>query len=320
MICVHQAPLVSAIIPTRNRPELLLRAVRSVLSQTCERVEAVVVVDGHDPGTIAMLGELRDPRVRIVALEESVGGGEARNVGVAAAAGPWIALLDDDDEWLPDKASTQLKLAMNEPYDLVVVVSNFIARTHGGDFLMPVRSPHIGEPFSEYLFTPHCGYQTSTFFCSRRLFLDVPFTRGLKGCQDLDWFLRIMAHPGVRLRVVPEPLAIYHVPKSRASVSRGFSWQSRLGWGRLHKHQMTARAYSLFVVSLCVTKATLEPFSMRVFLVLLWECLYAGRSSVRAVLHLLALFLLPDKVKNTLRGLLAGPLGRPVAANIRAIS
>lgn len=316
----NQAPWVSAIIPTRDRPVMVRRAVKSVLVQTCEHVEAIVVVDGPDAATRAALEELHDPRVRIISLEESVGGGEARNIGVAAAAGQWIALLDDDDEWLPEKISTQLILAAQEPDDRVVIVSNFIACSEKDDLLKPVRPPRSGEPFSEYLFTPHCGYQTSTFFCSRRLFREVPFTRGLKGCQDLDWFLRIMAHPRVRLRIAQEPLTIYHVPESRASVSRGFSWQFRLGWGRSQRHLMTARAYSLFVVSLCVTKAALEPFSLRAFLVLLRECLFAGHPNVRTVAHLLALFLLPDTVQHALRDLFAAPLGRPVTANSRSTS
>jgi hypothetical protein len=148
----------------------------------------------------------------------------------------------------------------------------------------------------------------------------VPFTRGLKGCQDLDWFLRIMAHPGVKLRVAQEPLTVFHVPESRASVSRGLSWQFRLGWGRSQKHLMTARAYSLFVVSACATKAVLEPFSLRAFLVLLRECLLAGRPNVRTVAHLIALFLLPDNLRHTVRDLLADPLGRPVTASNRSIS
>jgi glycosyltransferase involved in cell wall biosynthesis len=311
----NQAPLVSAIIPTRNRPELVRRAVKSVLEQTFERVEVVVVVDGYDPATVTVLEQLSDPRVRIIALEESVGGAEARNIGVAAASGYWIALLDDDDEWLPDKISAQLSIATRQSDDRVVIVSRFIASSAKGDFLMPVRPPRSDEPFSEYLFTPHCGYQTSTIFCSRRLFLEVPFTPGLKGCQDLDWFLRIMTHPGVKLRIAPEPLALYHVPQVRNSVSRGFSWQQRLEWGRSQRPLMTARAYSLFVVGLCATKAALEPFPLKAFLVLLRDCLFVGYPNMRTVAHLLALFLLPQKIQQSMREWLSVPLGRPVPAS-----
>ena len=70
-----QTPLVSAIIPTRNRPELVRRAVKSVLQQIYERIEVIVVVDGLDLKTVTVLEELSDPRVRIIALRKALGVG-----------------------------------------------------------------------------------------------------------------------------------------------------------------------------------------------------------------------------------------------------
>ncbi len=102
--------LVSAVIPTRGRPELLRRAVRSALAQTLREIEVVVVIDGEDSATKRALQELahEDGRVRVVALATSVGGSDARNRGVDAASGEWIAFLDDDDEWLPGKLQAQI--------------------------------------------------------------------------------------------------------------------------------------------------------------------------------------------------------------------
>src|SRR5260370_31394882 len=103
--------LVSAVIPTRGRPELLLRAVRSVLAQTLREIEAVVVIDGQDPATervIEMLAR-EDGRVRVIALATSIGGSAARNRVVHETSGQWIAFLDDDDEWMPGKLEGQLE-------------------------------------------------------------------------------------------------------------------------------------------------------------------------------------------------------------------
>src|ERR1700744_4710601 len=94
---------VSAVIPTRNRPGLVCRAVESVLKQTIADLEVVVVVDGPDAATALALQEFHDPRIRCIELQQNVGGSEARNVGIREAQGTWIALLDDDDEWLPTK-------------------------------------------------------------------------------------------------------------------------------------------------------------------------------------------------------------------------
>ena len=97
----------SAVIPTRSRPHLLTRALASVAAQTYADLEVVVVVDGPDPETEAVLRTWRDRPLTVVVNERSLGGGAARNVGVEAAKGTWIAFLDDDDEWLPNKLERQ---------------------------------------------------------------------------------------------------------------------------------------------------------------------------------------------------------------------
>src|SRR5260370_12535343 len=114
--------LVSTVIPTRGRPELLLRAVRSVLAQTLREIEAVIVIDGDDPATERALEELvrEDGRVRVIALATSVGGSDARNRGVDAASGEWVAFLDDDDEWLPGKLQAQLEAVTSSTAPVVI--------------------------------------------------------------------------------------------------------------------------------------------------------------------------------------------------------
>jgi glycosyltransferase involved in cell wall biosynthesis len=77
-----------------------------VLQTHCD-FEIIVVVDGPDPATEAALGELTDSRLHVVTLAESQGGSDARNAGIAASKGEWVAFLDDDDEWLPEKLDTR---------------------------------------------------------------------------------------------------------------------------------------------------------------------------------------------------------------------
>ena len=99
---MSDGPRVSVVIPTRLRPALVPRAVRSALAQTLTDIE-VVVIDGPDPDTREVLAAIADPRLRIVELERSGGAPAARNVGVDHARAAWTALLDDDDdEWLPE--------------------------------------------------------------------------------------------------------------------------------------------------------------------------------------------------------------------------
>jgi glycosyltransferase involved in cell wall biosynthesis len=105
------APLVTVVIPTRDRAHLVGRAVRSALAQTLPGLEVVVVDDGSADATAAAVAALGDARVRLLRRERPGGPSAARNAGIRAARGRWVAFLDSDDEWLPDKLARQLALA-----------------------------------------------------------------------------------------------------------------------------------------------------------------------------------------------------------------
>src|ERR1700753_3661861 len=107
---------VSAVILTRYRPQLVQRAVRSALAQTYDNMEVIVVVDGPDADTEKVLSEVRDPRLKVMVLDHSVGGAQARNARAQAAGAAWVAFLDDDDEWLPEKTALQMERAKNSSF------------------------------------------------------------------------------------------------------------------------------------------------------------------------------------------------------------
>jgi glycosyltransferase involved in cell wall biosynthesis len=111
VIASTTAPEVSVVLPTRNRRTLLARALATVLGQENVRLEAIVVDDGSTDGTWEWLNGLRDPRVRPLRLEGVGSVAEARNVGIAAATGEWVAFLDDDDVWASGKLRKQLGVA-----------------------------------------------------------------------------------------------------------------------------------------------------------------------------------------------------------------
>jgi len=146
----QERPLVSVVTPTRFRPQLVCRAVRSALAQTFVDLEVVVVIDGPDPDTRAALEAIQDPRVRIVALETNAGGSEARNVGVREARGKWIALLDDDDEWYPAKIEKQFALAETLPGKRVVVACQYYDTQGETQLLRPRRFPKPSQPISDF--------------------------------------------------------------------------------------------------------------------------------------------------------------------------
>lgn len=105
-------PEVTVVIPTRDRSQLLAtHALPSALCQEGVSLEVVVVDDGSSDGTSERIGELDDPRLRTLRHEAPRGVSAARNTGIAAARGEWIAFLDDDDLWAPWKLERQLAAA-----------------------------------------------------------------------------------------------------------------------------------------------------------------------------------------------------------------
>jgi glycosyltransferase involved in cell wall biosynthesis len=276
-------PLVSAVIPTRNRPQLVVRAVRTALDQSFRDLEVVVVIDGPDPETTAALQRIADPRLRIVALPKNVGASDARNAGVQAARGHWIAFLDDDDEWLPAKIEKQVAKASASRFAYPIVSSRLIARTSCSEMIWPRKMPT--DPISEYLFTRSSWafgegcIPTITIFTSRALLTDVPFRTGLRKHQELDWLLRVVGHAGVGIEFVPEPLAVYNIHEGVQSVSRTADWSFSLEWIRDRRELVTPRAYAGFILSQCANQAATQR-AWRSFIPLLTESCRFGSPTV----------------------------------------
>ncbi len=104
-------------MPTRNRAGFVHRAIRSVLAQSESRLELIVVDDASSDDTQEVIAQYScaDLRVKSIRNSISAGGGGARNIGIGAGTGQWVAFIDDDDEWLPNKLERQLALLARSP-------------------------------------------------------------------------------------------------------------------------------------------------------------------------------------------------------------
>jgi glycosyltransferase involved in cell wall biosynthesis len=308
-VCVED-PLVTAVIPTRDRPGLLSKAVSSALCQDYPRIEIVVVVDGADPDTIQALKRFDDTRLRIIPVPEHVGGAEARNLGVRSAHGEWIAFLDDDDEWLPTKIKRQIKQAQSMREKFPILSSRTIAKTPKVEFLLPRRIYRPDQPIGDYLFCPESlskgggMMQTSTLLVSRELLLAVPFRQGLKMHQDWDWLIRAAAHDGVCFFMVPEPLAIFNVEDDRTSTGRSADWEFSLQWVRSVQEHISPHAYSSFIAVQCMWRAVKSGAGLKAHLTLLRALIFEGRVSVQSLRLFLAFWLVPERLRKLLRNLI----------------
>nr|WP_286676361.1 glycosyltransferase family 2 protein [Paracidobacterium acidisoli] len=300
-------PLVSAVIPTRNRPALLMQAVGSVLRQSWPNLEVIVVVDGCDPETSGHLRAIDDPRVRIIDLPVPAGGSEARNIGVRAARGVWIAFLDDDDEWLPAKLSRQMHRALYLQEDYPVLSSRFIASSPRVSFPVPRVLYRENQAVGDYLYsrdglTGGGGIlQTSTLLMPRELLLAVPFRAGLRMHQDWDWVLRAAARKGVRIHMLSEPLALCRIEDGRDSVGRTPDWRFSLQWAREVRQYLSPRAFSWFIAIQCVWRAAQSGATLREKLLLLRAFLLEGRPTWNAALHFLIFAWVPVTLRQSLR-------------------
>jgi glycosyltransferase involved in cell wall biosynthesis len=300
---ISREPDVSVVIPTRGRPALLRRAIASALAQTWEQLEVIVVLDGEDAATQEIVAAVDDRRVILLTLITPVGGSEARNVGARAARGRYIALLDDDDEWLPDKIAKQVALANAFSSRNRVVVTQYLYRTEGhSDEVWPGHLPRPGEPSSEFLFSSRGGFQTSTYLCPRELLLRVPFRPGLIKHQDWDWFLRLAALPDFQLLVVAEPLSIYWAPpKARNSVSGKMDWRFSQMWAESVLPLMTSRAYSMFIVKICARGAAMQKEGLCAMWFLLREIIARGRPTPMILAEFAVAIFIPNALRLRVR-------------------
>ena len=118
--------IVSIIIATKNGGRFLPRAIASIEKQTEKNVEVIIVSDGSTDDTVSIAQELAKTRpfIKVIPLEKNVGPGLARNVGIKEATGKYIAILDDDDEWINEgKLKTQIKFLDEHPEYVLVGAS-----------------------------------------------------------------------------------------------------------------------------------------------------------------------------------------------------
>jgi len=301
---MKSTPLVSVVIPTFQRPALVLQAVKSVLTQTLGDLEIIVVIDGGDPATAAALNSLSASRLRVITLDKQMGGSSARNEGVFVARGEWIAFLDDDDLWFPEKLEKQLEVARMSKYSDPIVACKVVARTPHAEVVWPRKLPT--EPLSEYLLARDSWsqgeglLQTSTLMAPRRLLQRVRFQEGLRKHQDWDWLLRASREPEVTIEFVDEPLAVWNLRESSGGVSRKFDWQVSLDWIRDRRELVTRRAYAGFIATQIASQAARQRH-WKAFLPLLTEMLRIGRPKAIDMLLMLGMWLVPYSLRERLR-------------------
>ena len=182
--------MISVIIPTYNRAHLLPRALDSILSQSCLPNEIIVVDDGSTDDTSVLMTSVYP---EIVFIQQSnTGVSCTRNVGIKRASGDWIAFLDSDDEWFPEKLEVQMNALYKNP-ELKICHTNEIWIRNG----TRVNPKKKHEKFGGWIFQkclPLCCISPSSVIIHKSIFDEVGlFDDSLLVCEDYDLWLRITA-------------------------------------------------------------------------------------------------------------------------------
>ncbi len=221
--------LLSVIIPTRNRKDLLKRAIISVLSQDWPNIEIIIIDDASSDGTRELLQMLsnEDCRMKYVCNDAPSGGSKARNQGIKMASGVYVAFLDDDDVWKSQKAKEQIYLLKSDT-QLSAVTCDFKIFYPNLPFTRTKKMP--SKPSIDDLYVSNFLGGASMCLTYRQLLLSVNgFDEDLKSCQDWDLWLKL-AEKG-NIGIVNRSLVNYYIHKSErisGKLSNIYSGRARI--------------------------------------------------------------------------------------------
>lgn len=216
---------VSVIVPHYNRPEFVRRALESIHAQTVKPFEILLVDDGSTPENREKLKAVAD-LATIVYAPRNLGISGARNLGAQTAKGNWLAFLDDDDQWLPDKQERQIRYLEAHP-GLKAIGGGATIRTVEG------HEEYWGEQTTYRITLGHALSHTASMSPSmlirREVYLGIGgFDTSLRHMEDYEFGIRLLAG-GNETHFLAEPFFIYN---------RGGHEQTSVQWPRMYKCEM----------------------------------------------------------------------------------
>ena len=201
------APFFSVVVPVYNRAQVLARTLRSILAQSEQDFEIIVVDDGSTDDPQRVMNAIADPRIRLVRRENG-GGGAARNTGIDLARGRFIAPLDSDDEFLPHHLETMRGL-LQDTTDTVGYGRVLVDRGGSRIFVKPPRAIGPGEHMATYLMCDRGFVPTITVVVPTELAKHVRYHENLRCSEDSDFALRLYL-AGAKFVMAEPPGGIWH--------------------------------------------------------------------------------------------------------------
>jgi glycosyltransferase involved in cell wall biosynthesis len=292
-------PLVSVVIATYRRPDMVRRSVASALGQTLRNLEVIVVVEQDDHETIPVLESFADKRVRFIVNPVKRGPGPARDTGARASTGVWVAFLDDDDEWMPEKLAKQIASVGESTTTISMTLSRVVMP--GGSLIQPTSPYQNDQPIDEWLFGRQSWLkggesflQTSSLMVPRRFFEKLQF--GNPRHEEWEFVIRAIKQFGFSLETVHEPLVTYYTGNI-------YPLEGSLLWVDSVRDLLTRQAYSGFCLTVATHHVGLSDRNSA-FFTLLKMALRDGTPTLRQLFAFGLLWLIPYESRKKIRLLL----------------
>ena len=233
-------PFFSVVIPVYNRAALVGDTIKSVLAQTDQDFEIVVVDDGSSDDPAAVVTAFGDPRI-VFLRQENGGGGKARNTGIDAARGQFIAFLDSDDQFLPHHLAAMRKLL--EGTTNTGGYSRFIVdRGEGRVIYKPHRAVRPDEDIAMYLLCDRGFIATSVIVVPAALARTIRFNENLPAAEDTDFLIR-SSLAGTRFVMAETPSLYWRDFYDPNRLSIGRRCASMKDWIESLRGQIPEKAY-----------------------------------------------------------------------------
>ena len=209
-------PMVSVIIPAYNRSHLVTRAIQSVLNQTYKDFEVIVVDDGSTDDTKEAIANFHNEKIRYLRHEKNKGGSAARNTGIKAARGEYIAFLDSDDEWVPEKLEKQIQKIKQSPKKVgVIYCGHILVSDKSKRVLRRVKPTLRGNVHAVSFQQGLLGGGSKPLIRKECFQKSGLYDETLPALQDADMYVRLSEY--YEFDFVPECLAIHHVHEGKLS-------------------------------------------------------------------------------------------------------
>jgi glycosyltransferase involved in cell wall biosynthesis len=235
-----EAPFFSVVIPVYNRAQVFAMALQSVLDQTEQDFEIIVVDDGSTDDPKSAIDRYADSRIRFV-RQENKGGGTARNAGIDLARGRFIAFLDSDDWFLPSHLATMRHL-LEGTEGIAGYARMIVDRGKGRTFMKPPRAIRADEHMATYLLCDRGFVPTTTLVVGTSMAKQVRYSEALPYAQDTDFAIRLFL-AGCRFVMSEEPGAVWRDAYSPNRASAGRKGARLIGWLEAMRPRIPEEAY-----------------------------------------------------------------------------